>query len=131
MSQTIQSFVYINLFTASQIISFEIRESCSLYVQIHTFIVVFKCFFLHSILSKTILLSWSSWLIDWRQTSSTILWQRGPWSNIDQVGRVFANGPGDLGSIPVHVIQKTLKMVLGTSLLSTQQFKIRVKSKVD
>ena len=39
---------------------------------------------------------------------------------IDIVGRVFANGLGDLGSIPGHVILKTLKMVLDTSLLNTQ-----------
>ena len=32
--------------------------------------------------------------------------------------------PGDLGSIPGHVIQKTLKMVLDTSLLNTQQYKV-------
>ena len=31
------------------------------------------------------------------------------------VGRVFTNGPGDLGSIPGRVIPKTLKMVLDTS----------------
>ena len=31
---------------------------------------------------------------------------------------VFANGPGDLGSIPGHIISKTLKMVLNTSLPS-------------
>ena len=37
-----------------------------------------------------------------------------------RVGRVFANGPGDLGSIPGCVIPKTLKMVLDTSLLNTQ-----------
>ena len=36
------------------------------------------------------------------------------------VGRVFANGPGDLGSIPGHVLPKTLNTVLDTSLLSTQ-----------
>ena len=36
------------------------------------------------------------------------------------VGRVFANGPGDLGSIPGRVIPKTLKMVLDTSLPNTQ-----------
>ena len=36
------------------------------------------------------------------------------------VGRVFANGPGDLGSIPGRVIPKTLKMILDTSLLNTQ-----------
>ena len=35
------------------------------------------------------------------------------------LGTVFANGPGDLGSIPVRVIPKTLKMVLDTSLLNT------------
>ncbi len=36
------------------------------------------------------------------------------------MGRVFANGPGDLGSIPGCVIPKTLKRVLDTSLLKTQ-----------
>ena len=35
------------------------------------------------------------------------------------VGRVFANGLGDLGSIPGRVIPKTLKMVLDTSLFNT------------
>ena len=49
---------------------------------------------------------------------------------IDQVGRVFANGPGDLGSIPGHIIPKTLKVVLDTSLLSTQRYKIRIRGKV-
>ena len=39
---------------------------------------------------------------------------------IGLVGRVFANGPGDLGSIPCCVIPKTLKIVLDTSLLNTQ-----------
>ena len=47
------------------------------------------------------------------------------------VGRVFANGPGDPGSIPGHVIPKTLKMVLDNSLLNTQQYKVRIKSKVE
>ena len=36
-------------------------------------------------------------------------------------GRMFANGPVDLGSIPGHVIPKTFKIVLETSLLNTQQ----------
>ena len=35
-----------------------------------------------------------------------------------------------LGSIPGHVIPKTLKMVLDTSLLNTQQYKVRIKGKV-
>ena len=50
---------------------------------------------------------------------------------IGLVGRVFANGLGDLGSIPDHVITKTLKMVLDTSLLDTQQYKVRIKGKVE
>ena len=48
-----------------------------------------------------------------------------------QVGRVFTNGPGDLGSIPGRVIPKTLKMVLDTSLLNTQHYKVRIKGKVE
>ena len=44
---------------------------------------------------------------------------------------MFANGPGDLGSIPGRVIPKTLKMVLDTSLLNTQQYKVRIKGKVE
>ena len=44
---------------------------------------------------------------------------------------MFANGPGDLGSIPGWVIAKTLKMVLDTSLLNTQQYKVRIKGKVE
>ena len=43
------------------------------------------------------------------------------------VGRVFTNGSGDLGSIPGHVIPKTLKMVLDTPLLITQQYKVCIK----
>ena len=43
--------------------------------------------------------------------------------------RVFANGLGDLGSIPGGVIPKTLKMVLDTSLLNTQHYKVRIKCK--
>ena len=49
---------------------------------------------------------------------------------IGRVSRVFANGPGDLGSIQGRVIPKTLKMVLDTSLLNTQQYKVRIKAKV-
>ena len=48
---------------------------------------------------------------------------------IGLMSRVFANGPGDLGLIPVRVIPKTLKMVLDTSLLNTQQYKVRIKGK--
>ena len=47
------------------------------------------------------------------------------------VGRVFANGREDLSSIQGRVIPKTLKMVLDTSLLNTQQYKVRIKGKVE
>ena len=41
---------------------------------------------------------------------------------------MFANGPGDLGSIPGHVIPKTLKMVLDTFLLNSNKISVsRVK----
>ena len=46
-------------------------------------------------------------------------------------GRVFANDPGDRGSIPGRVTPKTLQMVLDTSLLNTQQYKVRIKGKVE
>ena len=45
--------------------------------------------------------------------------------------RVFANGPGDLGSIPGRVIPKTQKMVLHATLLNTQHYKVRIKGKVE
>ena len=45
--------------------------------------------------------------------------------------RVFANGPGDLGSIPGRVIPKTLKMELDTTLFNTQHYKVRFKGKVE
>ena len=38
--------------------------------------------------------------------------------------RVFANGPGDLGSIPGRVIPKTQKMVLDAILLNTRHYKV-------
>ena len=47
------------------------------------------------------------------------------------LGRVFANGPGDMDSIPGRVIPKTLKMILDVSLLNTQQYKVRIKGKVE
>ena len=43
----------------------------------------------------------------------------------------FANGPGDVGSIPGRVIPKTQKMVLDASLLNTQHYKVRIKGKVE
>ena len=47
------------------------------------------------------------------------------------MSRVFANGPGDQGSIPGRVIPKTQKMVLDATLLSTQHYKVRIKGKVE
>ena len=39
---------------------------------------------------------------------------------------MFANGPGDRGSIPSRVIPKTPKMVLDISLLNIQHYKLRI-----
>ena len=50
---------------------------------------------------------------------------------IGLVGRVFTNGPEDRGSSPGRIISKTLKIVLDTSFLSTQQYKVRIKGKVE
>ena len=48
---------------------------------------------------------------------------------IGLVTRVFAYGPGDRDSISGRVIPKTLKMILDTSLLNTQHYKVRIKGK--
>ena len=55
---------------------------------------------------------------------------RYPLPDIGLAVRVFANGPGDLGSIPGRVIPKTQKMVLDASLLNTQHYKVWIKGKV-
>ena len=47
------------------------------------------------------------------------------------VGRVFANDLGRPRFNPSCIIPKTLKMVLDTSLLHTQQYKVRIKGKVE
>ena len=51
-------------------------------------------------------------------------------SGRDLKDRVFANGPRDLGSIPGCVLRTTLKIVLDTSLLNTQQYNVLIKGKV-
>ena len=46
---------------------------------------------------------------------------------IGLVGRVFTNGPEDLGSIPGRVILKTLKMILDTLTFSNKRYVSTVK----
>ena len=60
-----------------------------------------------------------------------IVWNRTVYRLIGQVGRVFANGPRNLGSVPGRIIPKTFKMVLDTSLLNTQQCKVCIKGEVE
>ena len=55
---------------------------------------------------------------------------------IGLLGWVFANGLGDLGSVSGRIIPKTKKkkkkkIVLDTSLLNTQQYKVHIKGKVE
>ena len=45
--------------------------------------------------------------------------------------RVFANGPGHLGSIPGRAIPKTQKMALHATLLNSQHYKVRINGKVE
>ena len=45
------------------------------------------------------------------------------------MSRVFANSPGDRGSIPGEIIPKTQKIVLDAALLNTQHYKVRIKVK--
>ena len=47
------------------------------------------------------------------------------------MSRVFANGPGEQGSIPGWVIPQTQKVVVDASLLKTQDYKVRIKGKVE
>ena len=47
------------------------------------------------------------------------------------MSRVFANGPGDQGSIPGRVMPKIPKMVFDVALQNTQYYKVRIKSKVE
>ena len=44
---------------------------------------------------------------------------------------VFANGLEVRGSIPDWVIPKTQKMVLDATLLKNQQYKVKIKGKVE
>ena len=71
----------------------------------------------------------STW--DWTQVSRAIGEHSNRYPDIGLGVRVFANGPGDLGSIPGRVIPNTQKMVLDASLLNTQHYKVRVKGKVE
>ena len=50
---------------------------------------------------------------------------------IGLMGRSFANGLRDQGSIPGRVIPKTQKEELDVSLLNTQHYKVRIKGKVE
>ena len=46
-------------------------------------------------------------------------WYLTPFILSNLISRVFANGPGDRGSIPGRVIPKTYKIVLDVAWLST------------
>ena len=47
------------------------------------------------------------------------------------MSRVFANDPGNWGSIPGRVIPKTEKMALDATLFKSQHYKVRIKGKVE
>ena len=93
---------------------------------------------LHSVKYSKLLNS-SIWPIDGTLIGTTTPGQSGPGSHgnkrvfymdIGIMVRVFANDPGDQGSISGRVIPKTQKMVLDASLLNTQHYKVQIKGKV-
>ena len=47
------------------------------------------------------------------------------------MSRLFANAPGDQGSISGRVIPKTEKMVFHAALLDIQNYTVRIKGKVE
>ena len=47
------------------------------------------------------------------------------------MNKVFANVPGDRGSILSCVMSKTQKMILDAALLNTQHYKVSIKGKVE
>ena len=54
----------------------------------------------------------------------------GELTKLGLMSRVFANGPGDRGSIPGRNTKAT-KKVLDASLLNTQYYKVRIKGKME
>ena len=50
---------------------------------------------------------------------------------IGLVGRVFANDPRNLGSIPGRIIPMTQKILLDATLLNTLQYKVHIKGKLE
>ena len=58
---------------------------------------------------------------------SWVLWH----TNYCNLYNIKSSGPGDCGSIPGRVILKAQKMVLDSSLLTTQQYKAGIKGKVE
>ena len=47
------------------------------------------------------------------------------------MSRVFANSPGDQGSIPGQVIPKAQTIVLDPALLNTEHYKVKINGKVE
>ena len=61
-----------------------------------------------------------------------IMWKiRAKYCVLGIMVRMFANGLGDLGSIPGRVIPKTQKIILDAALLNTQHYKVWIKGKVE
>ena len=63
-----------------------------------------------------------SFLVNYKGTFKICLFQY-----ICQISIMFANSPGDWGSIQGRVIPKTQKMVLDAALLNTQHYKGKVE----
>ena len=87
------------------------------------------CFYIH-ITDFSVNVTWFA-LLSSQKFDDRLLFKPEALCLFCSVGRVFTNGLVDLGSVPGRVITKTLKIVLDTSLLNTQQYTVRIKGKVE
>ena len=102
---------------------FSLSLSLSIYIYIYIYICVCVC------VCVCITVTWSS--IEKQRKGYVLPFLRKVTSESPRITEAFANGPGDLGSIPGRVIPKTQKMVPDASLLNIQHYKIQIKGKVE
>ena len=98
-----------------------------IYIYIYVCVCVCVCIFWHHFFIDTYLIE-HNWIFlstyFFVKPFELPYWSYYIWRELYQV-------PWDLGSIPGRVILKTLKMVPDTSLLNTQQYKVRIEGKVE
>ena len=106
-----------------------------IYIYIYIYICLFVCIYVHiwTYIQKAIVgLGYCHWKwLRWLEFRSCARLFTFPMALIPFGNVVFTNGPGDLGSIPGLHTKDEKKIVLDTSLLNTQQYKVRIIGKVE